>query len=265
MTRTTCLLMAMVIAAISAGCGLVRRRPPLAGEATTMRTLVLDDTTLELKTLYEDDFRSDSGHWVGEGTPLVTLTNGRLSIDAVRGEPHVATVWCDIPFQGDTVIEYTAQVEPTVNADGHGETNLNFFVYASGPGGESVLATRDTRTGAYREYHQLNNYILTYLNSDKNDRSPIHGEHGPLFTRVRFRKDPGFGLLHEAWLQPIVEKGRDYRFTIVIEGARMRFCVDGRKVIDHTDTAPLHRQGHHAFRTWMSHISVSHFRVSAIQ
>ena len=82
---------------------------------------------------------------------------------------------------------------------------------------------------------------------------------------MRFRKDPGFGLLTEVWLEPVVQKGRDYRFTIVIEGARMRFYVDGRKVVDHTDTPPLYREGHHGFRTWMSHISASHFRVSRIR
>ena len=44
---------------------------------------------------------------------------------------------------------------------GDGNTNLNFFIYAAGPNGASILETSDTRSGAYREYHGLSNYILT--------------------------------------------------------------------------------------------------------
>ena len=265
-TRSTILCAAMAV--LAAGCGARDGGTPAESdpqEATpAMRTLTLDDQTLHVETLFEDDFSGDLSAWLAEGTPRVEVRNGRLSVDAVLGEPHVGTVWCRQEFQGDQAIEYTARIEPTLDAKGHGETNLNFFLFASDPSGKSLLDTAAERTGAYREYHSLRNYIFTYLNSDKNDRSPIHGDHGTLFTRVRFRKDPGFGLLREVWLEPTVEKGRDYRFTIVVQGPRMRFYVDGRKIIDHEDADRPHRRGLHGFRTWMSHLSAGEFRVSRI-
>lgn len=229
-----------------------------------MRRLVLDDATLKLETVFEDDFSRDSGMWLAEGTPRVLIGEGRLSMDAVLGEPHVATVWCRQEFSGDGVIEYTARIEPTLDEKGHGETNMNFFLYASDPSGAPLEDTTKQRTGAYNEYHVLRNYILTYLNSDKNERSPIHGEHGQLFTRVRFRKDPGFGLLKEVWLEPTIEKGREYRFAIVVQGPRMRGYVDGAKIVDVEDRDAPHRRGLHGFRTWMSHLTATSFRVSRI-
>ena len=79
-----------------------------------------------------------------------------------------------------------------------------------------------------------------------------------------FRKDPGFNLIHETWREPPIEKGRDYRFTIVIQGPRTRLYVGKSLVFDHTDGEPLHRRGHHGFRTWATHVSVDEFRVSRI-
>jgi hypothetical protein len=213
-------------------------------------------------TEFEDDFSADTGAWLAEGTPRVEVAAGRLSIDAVLGEPHVATVWCTREFAGDQLIEYTARIEPTVNEAGHGETNMNFILFASDPSGKSLKETSPARTGAYKEYHVLNNYILTYLNSDRQSRSPIHGEHGPQLVRVRFRKDPGFELLQEAWREPPIEKGRDYRFAIAVQGERIRCYVDGKKIVDHRDGT--HRRGWHGFRTWMSHVSAAEFRVSRI-
>jgi len=229
-----------------------------------METVTVEDLTLRTATVYEDDFSRDTGAWLVEGTKAVTLGDGRLSMDAARGVPHVSTVWCRREFVGDAVIEYTVCIEPTLNAEGQGETNMNFFLYASDPSGASLEATSASRTGAYREYHALNNYILTYLNSDRQDRSPIHGEHGPLFTRVRLRKDPGFGLLQEVWLEPTIEKGRDYHFAIVVQGSRMRVYVDGAKIVDVEEAERPYRRGLHGFRTWMSHLTATYFRVSRI-
>ena len=93
----------------------------------TMRTLKLDDgDLLTVGTVFEDDFSGDMEHWLAEGTPRVAVADGRLSIDAARGVPHVATVWCRQEFEGDAVIEYTVRIEPALDAKGHGETNMNF-------------------------------------------------------------------------------------------------------------------------------------------
>ncbi len=248
---------ALAVMTIAVGCTMFGAVPEASSSRLTVpetrpappakRTLELGDQTLKLKTVYEDDFSKDTGDWIVEGA-AAKVHEGRLVMNAVSGEPHFATVWCKKPFKGDTVIEYTVRVEK-----GKG-TNINFFVYGSEPDGSSVLKTSKSRSGSYGEYHKINNYIYTFLNSRKGDKKQ---------ARVRFRKDPGFKLIKEAWLDPI-KKGRDYRLTIVIQAARMRFYVDGRLVVDHRDEEKPHRKGHHAFRTWRTHMSADVFRVSRI-
>ena len=86
----------------------------------------------------------------------------------------------------------------------------------------------------------------------------------PPQTRVRYRRDPGFQLLEEEWLPYAIEKGHDYTFAIVMQGPRMRYYVDGRKIFDATDENGPHRHGHHGYRTWQSYFSSGLFRVSRI-
>ncbi len=227
-----------------------------------MGAIELPDQVLQVETVHEDDFSCETGDWVAEGGAEVSLRDGRLFMDATGGDPSSAvagtategerpflTLWCGKEFEGDGVIEFAARVEP-----GEGSTNINFFVYGTNPDGSSVLETTEGRTGEYPEYHRLNNYIYTFLNSD---------EHGSPQLRVRFRKDPGFNLLKEVWREPL-QKGRDYRFAIAVQGPRMRYYVDGDLLVDYEDTDSPHRRGHHAFRTWHSHISAAYFRVSRI-
>jgi hypothetical protein len=227
------------------------------------RALELAGETLRVETVFEDRFDGGLEHWVAEGTPRVSAGGGRLSVDAVGGVPHVATVWCRTPFAGDQVIEYTCRVEPTVDDLGRGETNMNVLLFASRPDGRGLAETAAERTGAYAEYHQLHTYILTYLNSDRQGRSPIHGDCGEQLTRIRLRRCPGFRLMEELWRPPI-EKGRQYRFTVAARGRRTQLFVDGLPVLDCREAEAPHRAGLHGYRTWMSHISSDLFRVSRI-
>ncbi len=214
-----------------------------------MRKMELPDQVVEAEALYEDDFSRDSGDWVAEGGAAVALRDGRLYMDARRGERPFLTLWCKEVFEGDGLIEFAARVE-----EGEGSTNVNCFVCGTNPDGSSVLETTGERTGEYPEYHRLNNYIYTYLNSKKDGVEKL---------RVRFRKDPGFNLLQEVWREPL-ERGRDHHFRIAIQGARMRYYVNDELLVDHEDADSPHRRGHHAFRTWHSHISAKYFRVSRI-
>ena len=224
------------------------------------RKLRLENETLLLEPVFEDNFSTDSGQWLAEGGAEVMVKDGRMSFDARKGTPAVETVWCKQTFEGDAVIEYAARVET-----GQGNTNLNFFIYGSNPDGSSVLLTTAERTGAYRQYHRIPNYIVTYLNMDDREQQDTGAaDPSKLRVRVRFRKDPGFNLIHETWREQPIEKGRDYHFTIVIQGPRTRLYVDKALVFDHTGSEPLHRRGHHGFRTWATHVSVDEFRVSRI-
>ncbi|MBN2582653.1 MAG: DUF1961 family protein [Planctomycetes bacterium] len=224
------------------------------------RALQLPDQELKLETVFEDDFSGETGQWLAEGGATVQVRDGRMGFDAWNAKPQVETVWCRQAVEGDCVVEYTVRVDP-----GEGNTNLNFFLYATNPDGSSVLDTTAQRTGAYAEYHKIPNYIVTYLNSDDRDKQDANTEDpSKLRVRVRFRKDPGFNLLCETWREPAIAKGRDYRFTIVVRDDRTQLYVDGEAVFDHVEAAPLLRRGHHGFRTWATRVSVDEFRISRI-
>ena len=223
----------------------------MPADAGTPRIIELEDQTLALFPLYEDRFDTLSSDWTPEGGALLSLSGGRLYINAARERLHFCTLWCARRFDGDTLVEYTARVE---KGDGH--TNINFFLFGSNPDGSPPLVNSRERTGDYGEYHLMHNYIFTFLNDlppgSRNEKA-----------RIRFRKNPGFRLLAETWRSP-VEKGRDYRFAVAVQGARMRFYVDGAAVFDYMDDDAPIRGGWHAFRTWKTHMSASLFRVSRI-
>ena len=237
-----------------AGCG----SPDVTTQPGATRTLKLSDRTIELRTLYEDDFSNPSDDWVVEGVCPVAVREGRLFFDATAATPQVLTVWCRRPFEGDQVVEYVARVEP-----GPGNTNLNFFLFGTNPDGSDVLSTSAQRTGKYSEYHRLNNYIVTYLNMDDAGEQDVKAaDPAKLRVRVRFRLDPGFNMVHETWRDEPIVKGRDYHFAVVIQGPKIALYVDGEKVFEHADAT--HRSGHHGFRTWATNASADVFRVSRI-
>lgn len=223
-----------------------------------MRALTLQDQQIEAETLFESDFTRPADGcpegWLAEGGAGISVRDGRLFMNAAEPkdpEHPYLTLWCVKPFEGDTVIEYVARAE-----EGSTQTNINFFVYGTMPDGTSILDSTDARTGEYGEYHQLNNYIFTYLNS-KDDGGTEEK------LRIRFRKDPGFNLLMEKWDKPLV-RSKDYHFTVVIQGPRTRFYVDGLLIFDYEKDDHPHRKGHHAFRTWKTHMSAGLLRVSRI-
>ena len=216
-----------------------------------MRRLELQDQIFSLETIYEDLFRKPPKDWVAEGGADIAVHDGRLFMNAAKERLFFLTMWCKREFEGDALIEYTARVEL-----GSPDTNLNFILYGANPDGSSVLTTSSARTGEYSEYHALNNYIFTYLNE-----KPVGAAEEK--TRVRFRENPGFHLVQELWLPPIV-RGRDYAFAIAVQGQRLRLYADQQLLVDYTESERGDRHGHHAFRTYKSHISAALFRVSRI-
>jgi hypothetical protein len=226
---------------VAAGPDVARSERSLADR----RVLELSDQSLELEKLYETDFAtpSDLEGWIFEGTESVAVRSGRLVIDAREGSRPYATGWCPKRFEGDELVELV------VSSRG-GRDNLNLFLFGAERDGSSVLQSSGRRTGRYREYHELANYVVTFLNE---------GERG----RVRLRSNPGFELLQEASTDPI-EPGRDYHLSVAVQGPRLRFYIDRKKVIDHTEPRPAHRRGHHALRTWRTLFDAEAFRVSRI-
>lgn len=181
---------------------------------------------LARETFERDDWVS---RWVVEGDSVVKVVDGRLHIG--RTDPkakNVATVWYRPELPKDVMVRFRAKPIPPAE---NNAANLNLFLHARENDRSPV---RFGRTGNYKEYHQIPNYIVTFV-----------GGYRPGWSRAR--RDPGFNLLHEAEIRS--EVGTEYRIAVVFVGGRLRYYVDGKRIHDVTDPKPL-PAGRFAIRTW---------------
>jgi len=173
--------------------------------------------------LAEDLFAGSLDDWVFEGTADWEIRDGRLVVDAMPN--RYATIWWRKDLPANALIEYTA----TVVAPGGDGNNVNTFLYATGLEGEDILAVR--RTGRYKEYHGIPNYIVTLTS-----------------TYSRLRRCPGFHLLSET-RDVCSVPGETYHVRILKVGGLLRVAFNGRLAHDYTDPNPYTR-GRLALRAW---------------
>lgn len=196
---------------------------------------------MKVNLIYSDDFTSADG-WVPETNGTLSIAGGELRWDCSGA---AGTIWCRKPFDGPILVEY--EVESRAGAD-----NINLITCAHTPGGD-LLTCSSQRTGAYPEYHQFPNYIMTYL-TDKDRR-----------TRIRFRKNPGFELLSETYCDVPIQQGRsmtmqssiDAKGNIVLrrDGSELHRCHVGE---------PLPPTGYVGLRTWNTCLVYRAFKVFAL-
>jgi hypothetical protein len=185
------------------------------------------------RLLFEDGF-SDLRNWSVEGSGTAVAQDGTLVWDC--SGTREGTAWLRTKLEGPTRVTYEVQVL-------EGRNNINFFGYAD-------VDLASPRTGAYGEYHVFPNYLITYL--IENER-----------WRVRFRKNPGFTLLSESRVDG-PEPGRWRRMEYLFSGdGTIRLSVDGARVHEVRDGAPLQRSGRHGLRTWRTRLRYRNFKVYA--
>jgi hypothetical protein len=179
--------------------------------------------TFEVKAdlVYQEDFSSDPKKWKSEGRGKVWAENGRLQMDATGVE---MTAWCPYEMSGDLLITYEALILDPSDAN-----NINFFFMATGTEGQDVRKLR--LSGAYKEYHQLPNYIMTFTAG---------------YTRLR--RNPGFNLVSENTEVKALAQ-TEYELAILIQGNRIRCFINDIPVHVYTEETPL-RKGRVAFRSW---------------
>lgn len=234
------------------------------------RTFLLGETT------YREDF--DSGEpdvWV-EGNPeRVWLENGRLVLDSNDPEERVLTVFIDQRFEGNLYFEYEAEILNSNTAAGFPEprdaNNINTFLHYSDPAGSDLKDTRQDRMdGAYRHYHELSGYIVTFLNGyiaelrerERNPDHPVEIEENT--GRVRLRENPGFVLREEAFRERSVA-GRVYRMQFIYFEGELFFFVDDRfQLAFKASEENRPDEGYFAFRTFATEIAVDRFRVREV-
>ncbi|MFP3903972.1 MAG: DUF1961 family protein [Armatimonadota bacterium] len=210
--------------------------------------------------LIAEDFEEGMDNWWVEGSDRVWVEDGRLHVQADppadSDEPHVATVWCKTPIEGNVRIEFDARVirsRPNV-------PHINVFMFCSDPDGTPLYETRATRAdGAFVKYHQLNGNIITYYHRHDDDtRPPRHAQIGTLCIR----RCPGFSLLGET-RNYHVRPGQTYHVEIVRRDDFIEFHVDGNYLLGVRAPAPWD-EGLIALRTFRTYLWWDNITVTAI-
>jgi hypothetical protein len=145
------------------------------------------------------------------------------------------TSWCPFQMEGDLLITYEAFILNPTDAN-----NINFIFMATGAEGEDIRKLE--LSGAYKEYHQLPNYILTFTKG---------------YTRLR--RNPGFNLVSENRDIKALA-GTEYQLAILIRENQILCFINDIPVHAHTDDLPLPR-GRVAFRSWHTRLWWDNLRI----
>ena len=194
-----------------------------------IETVNLDDDTYRIEWLASEGFDGDLHRWFAEGSSEVKVMDGKLWVRKLDPEKaNTATIWFRPDLPNDVIISFKAKAVPP---DEKNAANLNLFLHAREPDGKTL---RFGRSGQYSEYHKIPNYIITFV-----------GGFRPGWSRAR--RDPGFNLLHEADVRS--EVGQEYDIAVTVQGGRLRYYLDGRKIHDVQDPEPL-PGGKFGLRSW---------------
>ncbi len=224
------------------------------------------------KTVFEEDFDRAEGarYWVEGNSEQVWVENGRLVLDGNVAGSLVVTAFIDREFEGDLCFSYEAEVLASDTAKGYPEprdvNNLNAFIHYSDPEGRPLKETRGERAdGGYRHYHELNGYIVTFLNGHmaKTREEPetvMERNTG----RIRMRENPGFVLRKEAFQEQSVA-GRRYLLQFIYYQGELLFFIDGEYQLGFRASEDRRfDKGHFAFRTYATKMAVDNFEVREI-
>jgi len=221
------------------------------------------------KVLFEESFGHGDGDklpdgWWAEGGQKVWVQDGKLHVranaegtvarDRSNVSDYVCTVWNRTVFKGNVRVEFDAHVIASVP----GVNNVNFFFLYSDPSGKPLYETRSSRAdGDYSRYHQMNGYIVTFLQGQEKIRK-YHPD-GTSKARFRMRRCPGFKLIDENHDHHCRE-GVTYHLAVTKRGDRITYAVDGTVYVQAVDPAPLSEGmiGLRTFRTelWWDNIKV---------
>jgi len=199
--------------------------------------------------LFQDDFRSGLGQWVGEleKPGKFSAAKGVLDLDMPAG----CTLWFKPLLTGPVMIEYQAKV---ISAGGPNDrvSDLNcFWMAQDNRSPQDLFAIK--RTGLFRDYDQLLCYYV--------------GLGGNGNTTTRFRRYIGEKndrpLLPENDLRAaadLITPNVPQTIRAVACGSLIQFYRDNRLLFQLNDPAP-YTSGRFAFRTVDSHLQFSRFRV----
>lgn len=213
---------------------------------------------IDCDLIYENEFTSLDDLW-SEGSQNLFVDKKQLHIQCELGEErnivnhqqqHVASVFFNRKFSGNLLISFQA-----CSDNQNSKRNFNFFIHTKDNTNENLKITRDNRSGDYREYHQMQNYLITCLPSEQKNND------GTDKFRIRMRKNPGFELMNEIH-EYACENFRWYQFSYLIRHKEVAISIDQKPELTFnlSDTTPL-TEGYMGFRTFCSWLTYKDFKV----
>lgn len=180
--------------------------------------------------LVEQQNPEDSEVWFEDGSMRIRCSSGGV------------TVWTRRGFPADVLIEYTATIH---ESDDNAPTsrNINCFFRANEEPDQPLDAT--TRSGAYPDYHDWDNYIFTLTSS-----------------HTRLRRDPGFELVSDLMLG--AQPNETYTVRIAAIDDQIQTAVNGRLLHDWTDPDP-HGAGWIGMRTYNTDVTYHDWTVFGVE
>ncbi len=179
--------------------------------------------------LFREDFSSPQRfgeNWLAENGNATTtdVSGGRLRVVDAKG----ATFWFRPDLPANVIVRFKVRAE---SSRPDNKNNFNLISHARATDGSPlVTGPASGRSGAYKEYHTFPNYIATFT-----------------YDHSRIRKNPGFRMLSGHAERAVADHTYELVYTVL--NGRIRYYVDGRKIHDVEDTAPL-PGGKFGIRTW---------------
>lgn len=191
-------------------------------------------------------------YWVmeSEGPCNVTFRGDTAEFIAPKG----LSVWRKEKMSGRTVIEYDAQVV-TEGPDDR-LSDLNCFWMASDPKAPDPWKNLSKRGGKFLNSYTLQLYYLGY-GGNHNSTTRFRRYNGD----ERGVEDPQYRpaiITEYTDADHLLKAGKWYHIKITHDGLRTQYFIDGERLVDFRDPAPL-TEGWFAFRTTLSRTRLTNF------
>lgn len=232
----------------------------IAAAAFSVREALASDLPSRGELLYQNNFSStgDTANWILEGPGEITFNNGWMHMRSPEQTGH-HVLWCPEDFPESFIAEWEAQ-----NLKSDAGLCIVFFA-AQGVNGEDIFdPSLPKRDGDFSWYikDRINSYHISYYaNTPKK----------PDRETANLRKNNTFNLVQEGSEGIPSDSTAIHQIKLIKEGPHIRMFIDGRKVIDWTDTEeneprPYYKDGKIGMRQMQwTHFRYRNFRVWEIE
>lgn len=200
----------------------------------SLSMLPAEQTPVRGELIYQNNLArsEDAADWVMEGPGVTEFRDGWMEMYSPEKEFH-HVLWCPEDFPDRIIVEWEAQ-----NLDTDAGLCILFFAARGTDGRDLFDPALPERDGTFQGYTRgaLDCYHISYhANTPKRpDRGKAH-----------LRKNNGFIVAQEGAEGIPGKSTAIHQLKLVKDGDHIRFFVDGRKVLDWTDTESNEPRPHH--------------------